>query len=89
MCKTDAESVAIAAQQWMIGTMTLEEFNPLVACLLEIKGMAEKFGHPQLARTCPLCSVERRQRIHGMAASWIDSVTDSLLLLAKTNGIVK
>jgi len=89
MCKTDASSVAMAAEQWLKGTGTCEEFNPLVACLLEIKGKAAQFGHPELARTCPLCGVERRHQLTGMAASWIDNVTDSMLLLAKSNGIVR
>lgn len=88
LCKTDAASVALAAEQWLTGTASQEDFNPVVYCLIEIKGKAEEFGHHPLSHECPLCCVERRNKLQGMAYSWIDNVTDTILLLAKTNRLV-
>ena len=85
MENNDDRAVAEFALRWLQGTASMEEFDPLVVSVLEITSHAKTMLgiDPQDPR-CPLCAVDFYLGSRG-AESWIDNVTDLMLLTAKVN----
>lgn len=77
------------ARKWLNGTASLHEFDPLVVSMLEINAKATQIcGTHLINGSCPLCTVERVLAPNPAAETWIDNVSDCMLLFAKVNHLV-
>lgn len=82
----DAQASARCAK-WLDGKTTADEFDPLVVSMLEINHKASLVTNLSVtAPCCPLCEVERRMQRY-VASSWIDNVTDMMILICETNAV--
>lgn len=78
------EQAVIKAKRWLQGNATKEQFDPYVVASLEIYQKAnEQLGLIE-DPVCPLCVVEQ---VLGASHSWIDNVTDLLVLFCRTNDL--
>lgn len=86
----DPAEVTSRTRAWYAGRMSVEQFDPRVICHAEIFGKAKALGLNIPQDRCPLCFVEHvfnmRGERHG-DDSWIDNVTDAVLLQAKVNDL--
>lgn len=74
------------AQKWLAGTTTKSEFDPYVVATLEIAKKASDLGVYVVPTCCPLCTVNAAYRKE-LAQSWVDNVTDLMLIVARTNDL--
>jgi hypothetical protein len=90
LCSLSDAQAKERGEKWLLGTAKWHEFDPLVVSVFEIcKKAVDLFGQQRVANGCPLCKLPRITRIVGIADSWIDNVTDQMLVLALANGLLK
>ena len=83
------ERSELFAQQWLAGHARVHEFDPLVVAALEVnKKATELCGAAIINGSCPLCTVTKVLQNHTADQTWIDNVTDCMLLFAKVNNLV-
>ena len=83
----NGEQLSDFAVRWLLGTATMEEFDPLVVAILEITNHAKIFiGMQPQDHRCPLCGVTYALGV-GADDKWVDNVTDLMLLTSKVNGL--
>lgn len=80
------ERAQLFAQQWLAGACAPHEFDPLVVSILEInKKVSELCGQLVNGTTvCPIC-LASRHLMTDISVTWLDDVTDLMLLTAKVN----
>ncbi len=84
-------------EQWRTRQTTDEDFCPYVGASLEIYDKANTimgpeytwiaFGYGTTGKPCPLCAINQHQDNQAVASSWIDNVTDMMVLVAQVNNI--
>lgn len=84
---TSPEALTRNIQAWLAGKTTDKQFDPLVGALCEIRQKLVEMGAQQANSTCPLCQVNRILQTVTADQSWIDNVTDMMVLVAKVNDI--
>lgn len=75
-------------QRWVQGTAKAHEFDPMVVAMLEIGAKCRQLGIEFTDRACPLCAVNVGLKRPDAASSWTDNVTDLMVVVAQTNGLV-
>lgn len=76
------------AKRWLEGLATKPEFDPFVVATLEIFKKCHDMSIYVLEGGCPLCAVNVAFQKNDADASWIDNVSDLMLLTAQTNRLV-
>lgn len=86
--------IARKTQLWFQGALTAEEFDPLLVSILEINAKAvDLLGTRLLEKKangnehCPLCSANQILKSTRMDISWIDNITDMMVIVALSNGL--
>lgn len=86
----DPEVIKYRGHQWLHGKTTDRTFDPFVATSLEINSKLIMLVGPNWQTThgkCGLCVVERFLDRGDAPKSWIDNITDLMVVVAITNGI--
>ncbi len=91
--QSDVE-VARKAQAWLAGTLPAHEFDPMIASILEVNAKAVDLLGTRLLEQknngnhhCPLCSANQILKNPAIDTSWIDNVTDLMVITAHQNGL--
>jgi len=77
------------AHYWLNGSAKVHEFDPLVVSVLEINKKAMELCGPAIKQgECPLCTIAKVLQRKDAAETWIDNVTDAMLIFCKMNRLV-
>ena len=90
----DPQEARQRAEMWLAGNLPIEKFDPMVGATFEIYGKASELCGEFIERhryngsePCPLCLVPKYLHDAGADTSWIENVTDALLVMAQVNHI--
>jgi hypothetical protein len=85
MVSGSAEEATRKARLWLDGRLeTPADFDPLVASTLEVFNKAKENVGDLPDSVCPLCAVDR---VLSCATTWVDNVTDIMVLVCETNNL--
>lgn len=93
LVELEPRHLAMRAQQWLDGNTTDETFDPFVAANMEIHVKAIELMGPEHnwkrngSEPCPLCKLNQFLCNDNADLSWIDNITDMMVLVAITNNI--
>ena len=82
------ERSRLFAERWLAGTATKPEFDPYVVAVMEIFSKCKQMNIYVLPGACPVCTAAVAIQSVKTADSWIDNVTDLMLLTARVNHLV-
>ena len=87
LCKWESqEEIKQFATTWLQGSAVRESFDPRIVAILEIQAKARQMRFNTHA--CPLCTIPKVTSNTAAAASWLDNISDLMVIVARTNELM-